>query len=217
MRTEQDIRDQLEYLLARDKKKVDYGMVLDLASQLSEHDKENVRFAVDGNLVKRLGEQLVAKKTTALAELIKNSYDAEASKVNVIFENTEEPSGTITIEDDGNGMTKEALIKGFMTISTSDKEDNPVSPLYERPRAGRKGIGRFSAQKIGDLLTIITRTSKNEPYLVVEIDWSNYQAKSNLLTIANSIKESEFDYGFDKGTKLVIGNTRESWKRCFSR
>jgi len=211
MRTEQDIRDQLEHLLNRDNKKVDYGMILDLASQLSEHDGENVRFTVDGNLVKRLGEQLVAKKTTALSELIKNSYDAEASKVDVIFENTEVPGGTITIEDDGNGMTKEALIKGFMTISTSDKEDNPVSPLYKRPRAGRKGIGRFSAQKIGHHLIVITRTSKEQPYLVVEIDWQNYQAKSNLLTVANSIKETREDFGFEKGTKLVISKTKEVW------
>ncbi|MCG9557922.1 sensor histidine kinase [Vibrio kanaloae] len=212
MSTEQDIRDQLEHLLARDTQKIDYGMVLDLASQLSEYDKENVRFAVDGNLVKRLGEQLVAKKTTALSELIKNSYDADASKVDVIFESTEEqPGGTITIEDDGNGMTKQALVKGFMTISTSDKEDNPVSPLYERPRAGRKGIGRFSAQKIGRHLTVITRTSKNEPYSVIEIDWNDYQPKSNLLTIANSIRESDFDYGFEKGTKLIISGTKEVW------
>lgn len=211
MRTEQDIRDQLEHLLAKHNKKIDYGMVLELASQLSEHDTGNVRFSVDGNLVKILGEQLVAKKTTALAELIKNSYDAEASIVNVIFDNTETTGGTITILDDGNGMTKEALIKGFMTISTSDKEDYPVSPNYLRARAGRKGIGRFSAQKIGHNLRIITRTSPEEPYLIIDINWRNYQAKSNLLSISNSIQESNDDFGFGKGTKLIISNTREIW------
>ncbi|MGN2614662.1 sensor histidine kinase [Aliivibrio fischeri] len=211
MRSEQDLREQLEYLLNKNNKTVDYGMILDLASKLSEYDEKNVRFSVDGNLVKRLGEQLVAKKTTALSELIKNAYDAEAEKVDVIFENTEEPNGVITIFDDGNGMTRETLMKGFMTISTSDKEEFPMSLRYERLRAGRKGIGRFSAQKIGEHLRIITRTCAESPFLVVDIDWSNYQAKSNLLTVANSIVESNEDFGFEKGTKLIISKTREVW------
>lgn len=211
MNNKTQLKEQLAKLVEGDDVNLDYGKILDLASQLSEFDEQNVRFSVDGNLVKRLGEQLVAKKTTALAELIKNAYDAEATTVDVIFENTESTGGTITIADDGNGMTREALIKGFMTISTSDKEDNPVSPFYLRPRAGRKGIGRFSAQKIGHNLRIITRTSSDFPYLIVDINWKDYQAKTNLLAISNSIQESHEDFGFDKGTKLIISNTKEVW------
>jgi signal transduction histidine kinase len=202
---------QLSDLLSAEDVELDYGKILDVATELSTFDEDNVRFTVDGNLVKRLGEQLVAKKTTALAELIKNSYDAEASIVDVIFDNTENTGGTITILDNGNGMTKEALIKGFMTISTSVKEDHPVSPNYFRPRAGRKGIGRFSAQKIGHHLRIITRTSATQPYLIVDINWKDYQAKSNLLSISNSIKSSNEDLGFKKGTKLIISKTKEVW------
>lgn len=211
MNNKTKLKEQLAKLVEGDDVNLDYGKILDLASQLSEFDEQNVRFSVDGNLVKRLGEQLVAKKTTALAELIKNAYDAEATTVDVTFENTESTGGTITIADNGNGMTREALIKGFMTISTSDKEDNPVSPFYLRPRAGRKGIGRFSAQKIGNNLRIITRTSTDSPYLVVDINWEDYQAKTNLLAISNSIQESDEDFGFDKGTKLIISNTKEVW------
>ncbi|EHK2889908.1 ATP-binding protein, partial [Vibrio parahaemolyticus] len=194
-----------------DDEKLEYGKILEVAAELSTYDEENARFSVDGNLVKRLGEQLVAKKTTALSELIKNCYDAEASKVEVIFENTDQPGGTITIADNGHGMTREALINGFMKISTSDKEDNPVSPNYERARAGRKGIGRFAAQKIGNYLTIITRTSADEPYLVVDFDWQEYKSKSNLLSIGNKIRTSEDDYGFENGTKLIISGTKEVW------
>ncbi|EOX4432436.1 ATP-binding protein [Vibrio alginolyticus] len=205
------LKKELQNLIATEDAELNYGKILEIASKLSTHDTENVRFSVDGNLVKRLGEQLVAKKTTALSELIKNSYDAEASKVDVIFENTEEPGGTITIIDNGNGMTKKDLINGFMKISTSDKEDTPVSPVYKRARAGRKGIGRFSAQKIGRRLTVVTRTSASEPYLIVDIDWDEYRSKTNLLTISNRIFESDEDYGFDQGTKLIIADTKEVW------
>ncbi|AVH33415.1 ATP-binding protein [Vibrio fluvialis] len=211
MSNKTQLKRQLAKLVEGDDDNLEYGEILNIASQLSEYDEQNVRFSVDGNLVKRLGEQLVAKKTTALAELIKNAYDAEATTVDVIFENTEVTNGTITIVDNGNGMTREALIKGFMTISTSDKEDNPVSPVLLRPRAGRKGIGRFSAQKIGNNLRIITRTTPDAPYLVVDINWEDYQAKTNLLAISNSIQESHEDFGFEKGTKLIISNTKEVW------
>ncbi|HGE6043395.1 TPA: ATP-binding protein, partial [Vibrio cholerae] len=162
-------KELLELINNSDDEKLEYGKILEVAAELSTYDEENARFSVDGNLVKRLGEQLVAKKTTALAELIKNAYDADADKVDVIFDNTEQPGGTVTIVDNGNGMTKEALLKGFMKISTTDKEDDPVSPLYERARAGRKGIGRFSAQKIGNSLRIVTRTSESDPFLILDI------------------------------------------------
>ncbi|EOC1803947.1 ATP-binding protein [Vibrio cholerae] len=204
-------KELLELINNSDDEKLEYGKILEVAAELSTYDEENARFSVDGNLVKRLGEQLVAKKTTALSELIKNCYDAEASKVEVIFENTDQPGGTIIISDNGHGMTREALINGFMKISTSDKEDNPVSPNYERARAGRKGIGRFAAQKIGNYLTIVTRTSADEPYLVVDFDWKEYKSKSNLLSIGNKIRNSEDDYGFENGTKLIISGTKEVW------
>ncbi|MCX9508203.1 ATP-binding protein, partial [Vibrio cholerae] len=207
-------KELLELINNSDDEKLEYGKILEVAAELSTYDEENARFSVDGNLVKRLGEQLVAKKTTALSELIKNCYDAEASKVEVIFENTDQPGGTITILDNGHGMTREALINGFMKISTSDKEDNPVSPNYERARAGRKGIGRFAAQKIGNYLKIITRASADEPYLVVDFDWQDYKSNSNLLSIGNKVSISEDDYGFEKGTKLVISGTKEVWSEA---
>ncbi len=207
-------KELLDLINNNDDTKLEYGKILEVAAELSTYDEENARFSVDGNLVKRLGEQLVAKKTTALSELIKNCYDAEASKVEVIFENTDQPGGTITIADNGHGMTREALINGFMKISTSDKEDNPVSPNYERARAGRKGIGRFAAQKIGNYLTIITRASADEPFLVVDFDWQDYKSKSNLLSIGNKVSISEDDYGFEKGTKLVISGTKEVWSEA---
>lgn len=212
MNDQSALKKELLKLIDGNNEKLEYGKILEVASELSTFDEENARFSVDGNLVKRLGEQLVAKKTTALAELIKNAYDADANKVDVIFDNTEKPGGTVTIFDDGHGMTKEALLKGFMKISTTDKEDDPVSPMYERARAGRKGIGRFSAQKIGNSLRIITRTSPNNPFLILDINWENYKGSSNLLSINNSIFESFDDFGFEKGTQLIIGDTKEAWR-----
>ncbi|EPR4993474.1 sensor histidine kinase [Vibrio navarrensis] len=212
MNSQSLLKQELLKLIGDDNEKLEYGKILEVASELSTYDEENARFSVDGNLVKRLGEQLVAKKTTALAELIKNAYDADATKVDVIFDNTEQPGGTVTILDNGNGMTKEALLKGFMKISTTDKEDDPLSPIYERARAGRKGIGRFSAQKIGNSLRIVTRTSSSDPFLILDIHWDDYKGSSNLLSINNSIFESYENFGFEHGTQLIISETKEAWR-----
>ncbi|EPL9568804.1 sensor histidine kinase [Providencia rettgeri] len=211
MQNERELRNTLAKLLEDTNNPLDYGELIDLTTKISSFDKENIRFSVDANLIKRLGEQLVAKKTTALSELIKNAYDAEASEVSVFFDNTNEAGGEISILDNGNGMSKNDLIKGFMKISTSDKEDNPISPLYERSRAGRKGIGRFSAQKIGKKLKIITRKSIKDPFLLIDIDWDKYQSNTNLLSVNNSIIETSEDFGFEKGTKIIISEVKDIW------
>lgn len=218
MTEEKDLIEELFLLLAPDStdaqninSKVDYSKLLDLSTKISEFDKENVRFSVDAKIVERLGEQLVAKKTTALSELIKNAYDADAESVTVHFAGTEAPGGKITIVDDGIGMTFDGLVSGFMTISTSDKLRNPLSTRYERPRAGKKGIGRFSVQKIGRRLKLVTKQIADDHHLCVDIDWDKFQSGAKLSSIANRIYSDEENYDFDEGTILEISDVREAW------
>lgn len=124
-------------------------------------DKKNIRFTVDAGLITRLGKELVGKGETAISELIKNAYDADATYVNLVFKNSFHPGGTLIIEDDGCGMNYEELVNGFMRISSSDKIHNPITSKYKRKKAGRKGIGRFATQRLGQTLTIITQ-KKNQ-------------------------------------------------------
>lgn len=119
---------------------------------------EQVNFSIDAGLINRLGIELVGKAETAVSELIKNSYDADANEVLLNFIDTRFPGGTLVMEDDGNGMTRDQLINGFMRISSTEKVNNPISPRYHRGRAGRKGIGRFATQRLGRKLILITQT-----------------------------------------------------------
>ena len=75
-----------------------------------------VGFTVDSGLVSRLGIELVGKAETAVSELIKNSYDADATEVTVEFLNTDERGGTLIITDNGVGITEEQLINVFISI-----------------------------------------------------------------------------------------------------
>ena len=85
------------------------------------------RFSVNSSLLFQLGEQLVAKPSIALAELVKNAYDADATKVTVTMEKISKEGGTILIEDDGHGMTLEEMQDSWMRIATSAKRrKNPL-------------------------------------------------------------------------------------------
>ena len=118
---------------------------------------EEIGFSIDAGLIDRLGRELVGRAETAVSELIKNAYDADATNVDVDFIDTENSGGTLIISDNGVGMTKDKLVTGFMRISSSDKLENPISERYHRTKAGRKGIGRFATQRLGEELVIITQ------------------------------------------------------------
>ncbi|MCI8180052.1 ATP-binding protein [Klebsiella pneumoniae] len=211
MNNENEIAKKLISLINEQDDSKDYGEILALATQLSFLDKENIRFTVDAKIVERLGEQLVAKKTTALSELIKNAYDADASQVLIEFNGTEEIGGIIEVHDDGHGMSIDDIQNSFMTISTSDKVNNPSSRKYNRAKAGKKGIGRFSAQKLGRKLELITKRKEEKFYTILNVDWDIFVSGKNIESIPNKITYTNEGFTFSHGTILRISGVREAW------
>ena len=180
-----------------------------LNEQISTIDPSKVVFSVDANIISRLGKELVGRSETAVSELVKNAYDADANLVKLNFINSNVGGGSLEITDDGHGMTKDQLIKGFMTLSSTSKLIEPISPKYKRKRAGRKGIGRFATQFLGQKLIIITQTIDDDKAIKVIIDWDDYIGDKVLSSIENSI---EFiDKIQEQGTILYIENLRQAW------
>lgn len=191
------------------KESSDYNLILSLSNEIAGLDESTIRFSVDAGIINRLGKELVAKQETAVSELIKNAYDADATVVDLIFENALNNGGVLTIEDNGHGMDRNQLVNGFMRLSSSDKIHNPVSEKYKRQKAGRKGIGRFATQRLGDKLIIITQTAQSTEALKVVVNWNDFATDKDLLTISNSI---EFIPKIKiSGTKLIIEGLREGW------
>ncbi|KZN40305.1 sensor histidine kinase [Pseudoalteromonas luteoviolacea] len=207
-----DIKKKLIEQLS--KNDVDAGEVLTLSTKLSKLDKESVRFTVDADHVSRLGLELVSKKETALSEIIKNSYDADADTVDVDF-HTDGNRSWLEIIDNGSGMSREELVDGFMRISTSLKKNEEYSRKYGRKRAGKKGIGRFATQRLGLILTIFTKREIDESCLKVEIDWKDFESEKELIAISNKILEATDtpfqQRGFKSGTLLIISELRDNW------
>ncbi len=184
------------------KQNSDNNLILSLSHEIAKLDDKHVRFSVDAGIINRLGKELVGRHETAVSELVKNAYDADATEVKLIFENVSEQGGTLYIEDDGVGMSRDQLINGFMRLSSADKIHNPVSSRYKRMRAGKKGIGRFATQRLGEKLTIITQTLDSDLAFKIIIAWKQFDIDKELLVIANDIET--IPKNKSEGTTLII-------------
>ncbi|MCW3071982.1 MAG: histidine kinase [Bacteroidetes bacterium] len=202
-----ELKEQLAAELA--KTNSDNTLILSLSTEISKLDKEAIRFSVDAGIINRLGKELVGRHETAVSELVKNAYDADAVEVELIFENAWTGNGTLFIKDNGLGMTREQLINGFMRLSSADKLHNPVSERYKRVRAGRKGIGRFATQRLGNKLTIVTQTLDSDIAIKITINWDDFETDKDLLSVANQIELVEKTKA--EGTDLIIQGLREGW------
>lgn len=205
------LKQKLSAALQSDGSATDYSLVLNLANQLSKYDHENVRFSIDASHISRLGHELVSKQETAVAELVKNAYDADAVSVEVTFKNTSDSGGELIIADTGLGMNHAQLVNGFMRISTKDKSDNPLSEKYLRQRAGRKGIGRFSAQRLGNELEINTRRIEEHQGLHLDINWRKFEEAGDLILVTNQVRASD---DVRVGTTLKIKDLKDGWSHA---
>jgi signal transduction histidine kinase/anti-sigma regulatory factor (Ser/Thr protein kinase) len=174
-----------------------------------ESTPRHLPFTVDARIIAQLGEQLVPSDLMALAELVKNSYDADASIVSIDYtEESGEPE--IIVEDDGNGMTFDRLREGWMHIGTAEKEREPSSPRYGRPRAGIKGVGRFAAQRLGDRLQLSTTPRGSGTTYCIDFDWTRFSAGRPLDSIIHDVREAAAGVGA-QGTRLSITGLHRSW------
>jgi signal transduction histidine kinase len=185
---------------------------------------EKFRFSVDTHLFRELGELLVGRDSTALIELIKNSYDADATFVRVRGTNLKN-SGTIIISDDGVGMTDEIFRTAFLRIAGRYKEGHDRrSPVYKRRYTGAKGVGRLSAHKLARELhvesipdaDIHSETSSATPIAGVSasINWDELESQEQSLeTVDSGLSVRTISEIGDKspGTILRLENLKASW------
>jgi signal transduction histidine kinase len=203
-----DLKDKLSALLQEDS--TNFQSIAQVAAELVKQEPGVVRFTTDAAMVRRLGRELVAKQETALAELVKNAYDADATSCSVNFD--DKRKGSIEIVDNGSGMSRIDIENGFMRLASDAKVKKPVSPKYKRPRAGKKGIGRFATERLGRKLTIVTQTEESNQSLTITVDWTAFAQGEDINLIANSISEGSKER--PHGTRLYIETLNDSWSEA---
>ena len=163
-------------------------------------------------LISLLGDELISDECVAIVELVKNAYDADASRVDLIFSKT--PNGTIdelTITDNGSGMTLETILGSWFEPGTIAKKSSLRSPSG-RVYQGAKGVGRFAAARLSKSVYLETKPKETANGVVVLVDWGKFDDSSYLedVDIAYEIVPIP---NLPHGTKLtLIGlNEKHSW------
>ncbi len=177
-------------------------------------EEPSLKFSVDSSLLFQLGERLVAKPSIALAELVKNAYDADATKVTVSFEAIGKPGGTIVIEDDGHGMIFEEVQSSWMRIATTEKRRVPVSRVYKRPLTGAKGVGRFAARRLGAKLilqSIAERPDGSKESVIADFDWKDFAEGTDLEQVKIKYSRQPITPETKTGVALFIEQARDAW------
>ena len=172
-------------------------------------------FKMTARVLAHLGEDLIKDESIALLELVKNSYDAGATKCVVdfnfdIFGSLIE----ISISDNGSGMSLDTIENIWLVIGTDNKKNRLISHRQGRLPLGEKGIGRLGVHKLGNDIKLYSKHSdENEVY--VSIDWSK-------LAESKDIDDFKIDYGYSSdshffdeqtGTKIIVRNLKGEWNR----
>lgn len=182
------------------------------------------KFKPRARLLLQLGDQLIKNESIALLELAKNAYDADASKVDIVMRYPDSmEEGTIEIEDDGFGMTPDIVENVWLEPGSNYKQEQfaerRLTPIYQRLPIGEKGIGRFGAHKLGNLIEMTTK-SANANEVFVRIDWTQFAEHRYLEEVPIRIVEREHPQHFvggKTGTRIVIKGFRKPWERGMAR
>jgi len=188
-------------------------------------------FSVKTGLKDIIGKDLIADDNIAIFELVKNSCDAQANNTLITFERK---SNKIIIADDGKGMSYNDLLRKWLALAYSAKNDGTEDEENEADEkrksyrdkiktrkyyyAGAKGIGRFSCDRLGNKL-ILTTKKQGKPLEQLTVNWNEFEKdpKGNFEKVKvfhNTLKNYHltFPNHSSHGTILEIENT-ENWDR----
>lgn len=181
-------------------------------------------FKISSGLKNLIGSELITDNFVAVFELVKNSFDAKATEVNITFENIYSKNAKIVIQDNGKGMDYEDLINKWLFVAYSAKKDGTEEFDYRnnikstRFYAGAKGVGRFSCDRLGRYLNLIS--IKDKPNSRIEnlyVDWKIFERdlKDQFIEIPVEHRELlNISYSIKHGTILEItGINSEEWNR----
>ena len=187
-----------------------------------DEDTESLQWRIDVNAFRLLGRDLITDRVTAVFELVKNCYDANAEKVTISFQDiSSNPiEGKIIISDDGTGMSFNDIKNKWMVVGTNSKRAQLYSPPpYNRKFVGEKGVGRFAVDKLGERVQIKTKEVGADRWLCVNINWDEYEKLSNnsrsgQLSLFTDVK-NRYSYKpgskDEHGTQIIISNIYDIW------
>ena len=181
-----------------------------------------LNFKVSSELKSILGRDLIVNDYIAILELVKNSYDAYATLVEIRFEDDR-----IVISDNGKGMSLTDIKEKWLFVGFSAKRDGTEDAKrasfrnnINRNYAGAKGIGRLSCDRLSRELTLMTKSIDSIVTEKLDVTWSLFDEdqRQEMETISiphETLPDDSIKYagGSTYGTSLVLSRLYEEWDR----
>lgn len=192
---------------------------------MTENPLEPMHFEISSALKSVIGKDLITNDFVAIFELVKNSFDANAQNVDLVFQDENEKIDRIFVIDNGKGMSYEDLVKKWLFVAYSAKKDGTEDSNNSRVYAGNKGVGRFSCDRVGGKLRLQTKSKSDSLIHILEVDWGKFEddSKTKFENVDIVYKSSPVFIlpegtliSSDSGVVLEIYDLREpdSWDRA---
>jgi len=170
---------------------------------------EKIHFKVEGHLAKLLGRQSILNVIFAVFELCKNGFDADATEVEVFFENLLLGNGRVRIVDNGHGMNLDDIKNKFMMVATTSRTGKTVSPSG-RIIVGEKGIGRFAMERLSHRTIVISYPKGESKAYKITINWDRFEVDGISFTeVGNDLEVFDKDDPKRHGIEIISENLRE--------
>lgn len=179
----------------------------------SDSRKERLKFKLHPRVFAALGADLITNDVVAVIELVKNSYDAFATRVDVRFGVDQNRGAYLEIEDNGCGMDRSTIEDVWCMVATPFRSQNPLSKIGKcvRRAAGEKGLGRLSAARLGNKLEMHTMATGDLCWRV-SVNWSELSARESIDSCFVDVTSIEKDIPFRRsGTVIRIFQLKSDW------
>lgn len=177
-------------------------------------------FSVSSRVALQLGRESISSSITAIVELVKNAYDADAELVRIRFANAGTKDVFMVIEDTGDGMSIDQLRGHWMVIGTANKTRRRKT-TKQRTVTGEKGLGRLGLDRLCASTEVESIQLGSVSAVRLEVQWDRYENEDyRLETVEHDlyslpdlrldpITGKERDY--PKGTRLILRGLKDQW------
>lgn len=188
--------------------------------------KRQISFNVNAYTARLIGRENVSSLDGAILELVKNTYDADATICILYYDKENE---TLYLMDNGCGMDENIIENHWMNIGNSSKYKDYITKKG-RVQTGAKGIGRFALDRVGNTCTMYTKSASEKDVIKWTVDWGDFERKRNLTDVLATIETLNQKYIFsslrienndiidlleenfvDTGTIFKINNLGDFW------
>ena len=180
--------------------------------------KERYPIKATSHIINLLGDELIGSDSLAIFELVKNAYDADATKVTITFNDLDSPNRNIVIEDNGCGMSSSIIQNVWLTIGTDyKKKQAKVSKKYHRTSLGNKGVGRLAVHRLADEILLESQAEGDLFGSSLSINWKSLiQSEEFIEDLYVEVNEGVLNTFIERhGTRITLtGLKTKKWTKA---